>query len=211
MARSQQTFRGMSSIGRQYGSYGLLVSRRGISGELKEMWKLKLWPMKKVTATKSHFPALTLICSKPGAKILPPFFPIQQIFHFPMTGMKGKSKWNSQAFQCLFTVPVHFPRKSSWWTGLAPQTLPVSYTTVPSSSGDGQFAESGRQKTNLTKASLGSKELGPSGSPLCHSKHFPWQTPSAEIEQTFFHSSLSQCTTLGLISFTPIPLLCYIF
>lgn len=168
--------------------------------------------MKKVTATKRHFPALMLIYSKPGAKILPHVLPVQQIFHFTMTGIKGKSKRNSQTFQCLFIEPVRFPRKIllvNWLS--SPDSLPVSYTIVPSSSGDGQFAGSRRQKANLTKASLGSKKLGPSGSPLCHSKHFPWQTPSAEIEQTVFHSSLSQRTLLGLISFTQIPPLCCIF
>lgn len=88
------------------------VGGGGTSGKFKKMWKPGLWPVKKVTATKRHFPALMLICSKPGAKILPHSLPVQQIFHFTVTGMKGKSKWSSQTFQCLFIEPVHFPRKS---------------------------------------------------------------------------------------------------
>lgn len=158
--------------------------------------------MKKVTATKHHFPVLMLICSKPGTNILTHLLPVQQIYHLTMTGIQGKPKLDSHTSQCLFTVQVHFPRKSFWETGWAPQPLflfptlccPVLQQT------DSPLA-SRRQKINLTKASLGSKKPVASVSLLCHNKHFLWQTPSAEIEQTVFHISLNPWALRGQINF----------
>lgn len=155
-----------------------------------------------MSAAKHDFAVPVLICSRVVTKILTHLLLVQQIFHFTMTGIQGKSKFKSD-----FPGSIHCPSAFSHQFLLVNQlgssnSLPVSFTVLcPVLQETDNSPGSRRHKTNLTKTSLGSKKRVASISLVGHNKHFLWQTSSAGTEQKVFHISLNQCTLLGQISF----------
>lgn len=88
--------------------------------------------MKKANAHKAPSPNVNLY--RGVTKILT-HLPSPADISLTMTGI-WRNPIDSQTFQCLFTVQVHFPVNVSGKLAKLSNSLPVSYTKLPSSSGD---------------------------------------------------------------------------